>query len=63
MRKLFLVLATLAVLSLAFGASVFAAGGGEKPASGKKLNLVFVTPLIAHPVWDVARAGFEAAAK
>jgi ribose transport system substrate-binding protein len=63
MRKLFLVLAVLAVLSLAFGATAFASGGGEKAASGKKLNLVFVTPLIAHPVWDVARAGFEAAAK
>lgn len=42
--------------------SVFAAGKQEPAAAGKaekKLNLVFVTPLIAHPVWDVARAGFE----
>ena len=37
--------------------------GGRAVAAPKKLNLVFVTPLIAHPVWDVARAGFEAAAK
>jgi ribose transport system substrate-binding protein len=63
MRKLFVVLAALAVLSLAFGATAFAGGGGEKTAKGKKLNFVFVTPLVAHPVWDVARAGFEAAAK
>jgi ribose transport system substrate-binding protein len=63
MKKLFWVLAAFAVLSLVFGASAFATGGGEKAAAGKKLNLVFVTPLVAHPVWDVARAGFEAAAK
>jgi len=63
MRKLFVVLAALAVLSLAFGATAFAGGGGEKAASGKKLNFVFVTPLVAHPVWDVARDGFETAAK
>ena len=28
-------------------------------AAKKELNITFVTPLIAHPVWDVARAGFE----
>lgn len=32
-------------------------------AADEKLDLVFVTPLIAHPVWDVAKAGFEAAAE
>jgi ribose transport system substrate-binding protein len=32
-------------------------------AASDKLEIVFVTPLIAHPVWDVARAGFEDAAK
>lgn len=54
MRKAFKVLLFLAVLCLIAGGSVFAQ---------KKLNIVFVTPLVAHPVWDVARAGFEAAAK
>jgi len=64
MKKLFWVLVAVAAMSLVFGATAFASGGGEKkPVAGKKLNLVFVTPLIAHPVWDVARAGFEAAAK
>ena len=55
MKKLFWFLVAVAALGLVFGGSAFAAP--------KKLNLVFVTPLIAHPVWDVARAGFEAAAK
>ena len=55
MKKLFWVLVAIAALGLVVGSSAFAAP--------KKLNLVFVTPLIAHPVWDVARAGFEAAAK
>jgi ABC-type sugar transport system substrate-binding protein len=55
MKKLFWILVAIAALGLVVGSSAFAAP--------KKLNLVFVTPLIAHPVWDVARAGFEAAAK
>jgi ABC-type sugar transport system substrate-binding protein len=55
MKKLFWTLVAIAALGLVVGSSAFAAP--------KKLNLVFVTPLIAHPVWDVARAGFEAAAK
>ncbi len=33
-------------------------GGGDKP-----LNIVYVPPLIAHPVWLVAKQGFEDAAK
>jgi len=34
----------------------------DEPAADEPLELVFVTPLVAHPVWDVARAGFEDAA-
>lgn len=54
MRKAFIVLMAIVALGMLAGGNAFAQ---------KKLNLVFVTPLIAHPVWDVARAGFEAAAK
>lgn len=54
MKKVFMVLLAIVVLGTVVGGNAFAQ---------KKLNLVFVTPLIAHPVWDVARAGFEAAAK
>ena len=61
MRKLFAVVLVSAVLGMVVGGNAFAKGGAE-PAK-KELNLVFVTPLVAHPVWDVARAGFEAAAK
>jgi len=32
-------------------------------AQEKPLRMTFVTPLIAHPVWDVAREGFEDACK
>ncbi|TFG61660.1 MAG: sugar ABC transporter substrate-binding protein [Spirochaetales bacterium] len=64
MRNTRKVLVALFVALFVLGSmvSVFAAGKQE-PAGAmkaeKKLNLVFVTPLIAHPVWDVARAGFE----
>ena len=56
MKKLAVVLLLLAVT-----ASVFAGGGSQKKSG--ELSIVFVTPLVAHPVWDVAREGFEAAAK
>jgi ABC-type sugar transport system substrate-binding protein len=41
------------------------AGGARSGGTGteKKKHFVFVTPLIAHPVWLVAKEGFEAAAK
>jgi ABC-type sugar transport system substrate-binding protein len=39
--------------------SMVLSGAGMCAAKDAKLNLVFVTPLVAHPVWDVARAGFE----
>jgi ABC-type sugar transport system substrate-binding protein len=55
MKRLFWILTAIVALSLVVGGTAFAAS--------KKLNLVFVTPLIAHPVWDVARDGFETAAK
>lgn len=32
-------------------------------AAEKQLHIVFVTPLIAHPVWLIAKEGFDAAAK
>lgn len=44
----------LAVLMLLACCSAF--------AEEEKFDITFVTPLVAHPVWDVARAGFEAAA-
>lgn len=43
-------------------AATAAPAATEAPAA-KPLEFVFVTPLIAHPVWDVARKGFEDAAK
>jgi ribose transport system substrate-binding protein len=55
MRKLFKVLVAILALSLVVGSVSFAAP--------KKLNIIFVTPLIAHPIWDFARAGFEKAQK
>lgn len=58
-RAAFVAAALLVIGSLAFAAG----GGGETKKAGKKLNIVFVTPLVAHPVWDVARAGFEDTAK
>jgi len=37
------------------------AGGGQEKAGDKELKITFVTPLLAHPVWDNSRLGFEAA--
>jgi ABC-type sugar transport system substrate-binding protein len=55
MKKALYILMAIATLGVAFT-------GCAKKAP-KNLNLVFVTPLIAHPVWDVAKQGFETAAK
>jgi len=39
------------------------APAAEAPAaSDEQFKITFVTPLVAHPVWDVARDGFETAA-
>jgi ribose transport system substrate-binding protein len=58
MKKLAMVLLALTIAAAVFG------GGGKQAGSGDgKLNITFVTPLVAHPVWDVAREGFEAAAR
>lgn len=47
--------AVVSSISMVFGANIAAA---DDP-----LEFVFVTPLVAHPVWDVARDGFEDAAE
>ncbi|WHH60746.1 substrate-binding domain-containing protein [Petroclostridium sp. X23] len=39
------------------------AAESSKPAAEKELNIVYVPPLIAHPVWLVAKQGFEDAQK
>ena len=49
----FIITALLMVMVVSTG---FASGGQEDDGT---LDITFVTPLIAHPVWDVARAGFE----
>jgi ABC-type sugar transport system substrate-binding protein len=50
-------------LKTALQATVILAAALGPAAAAHKPQLVFVTPLVAHPVWDVARAGFEDAAK
>jgi ribose transport system substrate-binding protein len=55
-----LVVGALVVLFIVGSISAAFAGAPKEEA---KLNIIFVTPLVAHPVWDVARAGFEDALK
>jgi ribose transport system substrate-binding protein len=57
MKKVRKFVVAVLVVAFVFGAmtSLFAGGKTED----ETLNIVFVTPLVAHPVWDVARAGFE----
>jgi ABC-type sugar transport system substrate-binding protein len=58
--KKLLILAGLLFLAVSM---VFAGGGKAKTrGGGGKFNITFVTPLAAHPIWDTAREGFEAAA-
>lgn len=49
-------------LLVIMGNSLFAEGKKEV-AGNKKVRITFVTPLLAHPVWDNSRKGFEAAGK
>jgi ribose transport system substrate-binding protein len=59
--KKMLILAGVLLLTVS---TVFAGGGKAQTKGGDgKFNITFVTPLVAHPIWDVAREGFEAAAK
>lgn len=57
MKKTVLVLLIFVLLTVN-GLNLFA-GGSQEKGQDEKLNIVFVTPLVAHPVWDVSRAGFE----
>lgn len=56
MKKVSLLL-VVAVLAAVMVPGLFA--NGQDDAADDQLELVFVTPLVAHPVWDVAKAGFE----
>jgi ribose transport system substrate-binding protein len=51
------VIGVLLVFALAFS-PVFAQ---KKAAGGKQLHFVYVSPLLAHPVWLIAKNGFEKA--
>ncbi|MDR0719371.1 MAG: substrate-binding domain-containing protein [Treponema sp.] len=46
--------------------TAFAGGGGQKAAggdAGDKMHFVYVSPLLAHPVWLIAKNGFDQACK
>lgn len=64
-----LVVAIMLIGSVLTGCGSTKGNGSEKTQSTstvtneKPLNLVFVTPLIGHPVWLIAKDGFDAAAK
>jgi ABC-type sugar transport system substrate-binding protein len=49
------------LLSLIVGAGIVI--DGQQAEAADKLQITFITPLLAHPVWDKARVGFEAAGK
>jgi ABC-type sugar transport system substrate-binding protein len=65
MKKTITLIGLIALIA-GFSAPVFAGGsqsGNSSSGGAKQKHFVFVTPLIAHPVWLVAKVGFEAAAK
>lgn len=49
-------------LKVALAATLLWASAASVAAAQDRPEFVFVTPLVAHPVWDAARAGFEDAA-
>jgi ABC-type sugar transport system substrate-binding protein len=53
------ILSVIVVMLLITSVCLFA--GGQKDKGDDQLKITFVTPLLAHPVWDKARQGFEAA--
>jgi ribose transport system substrate-binding protein len=57
MKKCFHVLVILVLLSTA----LFAQGSKEATAKDDQLHFVYVSPLLAHPVWLMAKDGFELA--
>ena len=62
MKKIVVILAACVLVIICVAAC--GDGGGSKEAAGDgELHITFVTPLVAHPVWDVARDGFEDGAK
>lgn len=59
MKKSILILLILVTLI----SPLFAAGGKEAKSDSDKLHFVYVSPLLAHPVWLIAKDGFELACK
>jgi ribose transport system substrate-binding protein len=60
-KKLLIVLLTFVMFSGTVTA-VFAGGGSQSGAKKTdKLHFVYVSPLLAHPVWLIAKNGFDAA--
>jgi ribose transport system substrate-binding protein len=60
-KRLLVVLLSLIMLS-GIVASAFAGGGSQSGgAKSDKLHFVYVSPLLAHPVWLIAKNGFDAA--
>jgi ABC-type sugar transport system substrate-binding protein len=65
MKKTITLICVIALIA-GFSLPLFAGGGQSRTSSaagaGKK-HFVFVTPLVAHPVWLAAKDGFDAAAR
>jgi ribose transport system substrate-binding protein len=60
-KKLLVVLLAL-VMVCGLVTSAFAGGGSQEGAKkSDKMHFVYVSPLLAHPVWLIAKNGFDAA--
>jgi ribose transport system substrate-binding protein len=51
------------VLLFAAASTVFAGGGKQAATASGQKHFVYVSPLLAHPVWLIAKNGFDAACK
>ncbi|AEF83330.1 substrate-binding domain-containing protein [Leadbettera azotonutricia] len=62
--KRFLAITVGLVMLLGIAGSVFAGGGSQSAAKKSgQLHFVYVTPLLSHPVWLIAKDGFDQACK
>ncbi len=61
MKKVVKLLAVALLISMVGAPMVFAGGAKDSGSSEDSMHFVYVSPLLAHPVWLIAKDGFDQA--
>lgn len=61
MKKLSKVFFVAVLVSMVFAQGVFAGGSKDAADDKDRMHFVYVSPLLAHPVWLIAKEGFDQA--